>query len=374
LDKKLHILFLSSWYPSKVSPSNGDFIQRHAEAVATKHNVTLIHAITDNNLKLLEETFQVINNVNTHIIYIPKTRNPIYKLFLFFKTYISTTKTIKYFDVVHVNIAFPSGLIALYLKWFKNKNYIISEHWSKYQYPLNKSIGILEKFITKIIVKNASFICPVTNHLQQEMISFGLKGNFHPIPNVVNTDIFNISKNISKDFTITHVSGMDTKVKNIEGILRVISKLQTQIPNMKFNLIGNNSTKYKSLIEEFKIKNAQLIEQIPNYEVANYIQNSNVFVMFSNYENLPCVILESFACGVPVISTNVGGIKEYFPDSFGILVPPKDEVALENAILKISKNDIKFNKTLMHNYAKENFGINTIANSFTKLYFKILTK
>jgi len=47
LKKKLHILFLSSWYPSHVSPSNGDFIQRHAEAIATKHNVTVIYVTTD---------------------------------------------------------------------------------------------------------------------------------------------------------------------------------------------------------------------------------------------------------------------------------------------------------------------------------------
>ncbi|SNR64616.1 glycosyltransferase family 4 protein [Lutibacter flavus] len=373
MDKKLHILFLSSWYPSKVSPSNGDFIQRHAEAVATKHNVTLIHVISDKNLKINKNTFQVINNVKTHIFYLPETNNRIYKLYNFFKSYISTIKTIKYFDVVHVNITFPVGMIALYLKWFKNKNYIISEHWSKYQYPHNISIGILEKFITKIIAKNASFISPVTRHLQHEMIDFGLNGNFHPIPNVVNTDFFNISKNKPKEFTITHVSGMDTKIKNIEGILRVISKLQTKIPNIKFNLIGNNSIKYKTFIEELKIKNIQLIEQIPNHEVANYMQNSNVFVMFSNYENLPCVILESFACGVPVISTNVGGIKEYFPSNFGFLIPSKDEVALENAILKISNNDIRFDKILIHNYARENFGVKTISNSFSKLYFKILT-
>ena len=54
MHKKLHILFLSGWYPSRVSPSNGDFVQRHAEAVATVQNVTLIHVITDKNIKRKE--------------------------------------------------------------------------------------------------------------------------------------------------------------------------------------------------------------------------------------------------------------------------------------------------------------------------------
>jgi len=51
LTKKLHILFLCSWFPSRVLPTNGDFILRHAEAVATKHKVTAIHVITDEKLK-----------------------------------------------------------------------------------------------------------------------------------------------------------------------------------------------------------------------------------------------------------------------------------------------------------------------------------
>jgi len=48
--KKLHVLFLASWYPSRVLKTNGDFIQRHAEAVALQHNVTVLHVISDSYL------------------------------------------------------------------------------------------------------------------------------------------------------------------------------------------------------------------------------------------------------------------------------------------------------------------------------------
>jgi len=45
---KLHVLFLASWYPSRILKSNGDFIQRHAEAVALQHKVSVIHVKSDN--------------------------------------------------------------------------------------------------------------------------------------------------------------------------------------------------------------------------------------------------------------------------------------------------------------------------------------
>ena len=46
LKKKLHILFLCGWYPSSVLPQNGDFIMRHAEAVSSKHKVSVLHIIS----------------------------------------------------------------------------------------------------------------------------------------------------------------------------------------------------------------------------------------------------------------------------------------------------------------------------------------
>lgn len=372
MNKKLHILFLSGWYPSRVSPSNGDFIQRHAEAVATKHKVTLIHVVSDEKKNRKKYSTELINNVLTKIIYIPKASNPILKFLSFFYTYLGEINKIEDFNLTHLNITFPKGIIALYLKLFKNKPYIISEHWSGYQFPQNNNIKKLEKIVTKIIIKKASFICPVTKHLQKEMESFGLKGNYFPIPNVVNTYYFNISKNNTKNFIITHISGMNNKIKNVDGIINVISKLQCQIPNLQFNLIGSNSDKYRVKIEKTKIKKFRIINQISNVEVATYLKKSNIFVLFSNYENLPCVIIESFACGIPVISTNVGGINEYFPKKFGYLIKPKDEVALENAILDIYHNKITPNKIEMHKYANKKFGVETIVNQYSNLYYKIL--
>ncbi|MCF6212743.1 MAG: glycosyltransferase [Flavobacteriaceae bacterium] len=373
LNQRLHILFLSSWYPSRVLPNNGDFIQRHAEAVATKHQVTLLHVISDTKLKKeIEITENQTNDVRTLIAYIKTSDNPIVKFFRFFNAYIVLIRQVKKFNMVHLNVIFPVGLVALYLKWFKQKPFIISEHWSDYQYPLNKSIPFFIKFLTKTITKNASFICPVTNHLQNAMIGYGLKGNYCPVPNVVNTEVFNIQNKVPKQFTLTHVSNMDVEIKNITGILNVISKLQIKIPDFKINLIGASSSDLSELINQLKIKNTNVTGQIANVQVSEYLKSSSVFVLFSNYENLPCVILEAFSCGVPVVATNVGGINEYFPKEFGFLINPKDESALEKAILKIYNLEINTNKQEMHQYAEENFSIHTICNLFSGIYEKTL--
>lgn len=373
MKQKLNIAFLCSWYPSRVHPGGGIFIQQHAEAVSTEHPVFAIHIISDeNNKENIEIDASIINGVSTYIAYLKPTKNPLLKLYRYLKAYRKIKTQLPKIDLFHVNITFPHGLFALFEK-LKNKTpYIISEHWSDFQKPMCDEIGFFRKTITHCIVKKAAVICPVTKHLEKAMKQFGLAGYYYPVPNIVNTDLFYPIAKKTDFFEITHISNMGNECKNVVGILRVISKLEQQIPNLKFNLIGNNTEQHLKEIADLKIKNIHIIQHLPHLEMVQYLQISDVFVLFSNYENLPCVILESFACGVPVVSSNVGGINEYFPEDFGILVSPKDEVALENALLKIHQNNKNPSKQKMHNYAVDHFSKEVISSIFTKLYYKAI--
>ena len=374
MSSKLHVLFLCGWYPSKVLPTNGDFIERHALAVSLRHKVTVIHIITDKNIL---SDFEIVSTkkdqITTHIAYLKKTNSLIIKSVLFIKAFLSLLQKVKAFDIVHLNEVYPFGVFSLYLKWFKNKPYIISEHFTGYHHPRAKELTFSHKLISKIITKNASFVCPVSNNLKDAMLALNLKGNYFRIPNVVNTNLFFPIKNKNAVFTITHISNMLNSHKNIEGFLNVLKKLENKLANFKVQLIGENAVKYKVFAEKINIDlhKIEFINQVPHKEVVTILQKSDLFILFSNYENLPCVILESFACGIPVISTNVGGINEFFPEEFGYLIPLKDENALQERILEMHR-DFKTNKKDMHDYVIKNFSEDKIASDFEKLYFKSL--
>jgi glycosyltransferase involved in cell wall biosynthesis len=372
----MHILFLNSWYPNRILKQNGDFIQRHAESVALKHKVTAIHVKTDSNLKTkIEITEKDINGVKTLIAYIKKSKNPFIKIYRFLRAYLRLIKKTEPFDIIHVNKLFPVGAIAYWVKTKKNIPYIITEHHTIYHNPYNKQINFFEKFISKIIVKNASFVLPVSDNLAKAMQDFGLKGNYLKVPNVVDTDRFIVQKKRNKTFTILHVSSMN-KVKNIKGILRTIKKLESKITDFKFQLIGGNAENYikEAQFLHINLEKLDFKNQVSHAEITTYFQQASVFVLFSDVENLPCVILEAFSCGTPVISTNVGGISEYFPLDFGVLIPPKDEDALLNAILKVYTNFKNHNSAKMHQYVIDNFSKNQICDAFTEFYQKSINK
>ena len=70
--------------------------------------------------------------------------------------------------------------------------------------------------------------------------------------------------------------------------------------------------------------------------------HADFFVLFSNYENAPVVISEALAVGLPIVSSNVGGISEMINEEIGFLIDRKDEKALKEKILYLLDNFQKY--------------------------------
>ncbi len=235
-NKKLNILFLSSWYPNRVEPNLGNFVQKHAEAVALKSNVFALHVCSDPNMK--EDTFdvaeQTINGIPTLNVYYKKITGgfPILSEIKKLRRYLDAhkhgfeilKKKARHFDLVHHNILWPAGLFARWLKKQYNLPYIITENNTAYLPYRNYKMSFAEKFFSKKIAKDASYITPVSIDLQKAMIDKGFIGKkFEIVYNVVDTGLFSPSPVIRKEkFRLLHISTLKDEHKNISGILRTI--------------------------------------------------------------------------------------------------------------------------------------------------------
>lgn len=381
---KLHILFLSSWFPSRVHETNGIFVLRHAEAVALSNQVTVLFFIGDKSLQKNKFEIEESEEKNVKIIRVyfhnKWSKLPLISHFQKIKTYFKAfqlgLEKVKKIDLVHGNVLFPVGIFALYLKIIKNIPFVFTEHWTGYHPPLNQNIPFLEKKITQLISKKCSFILPVTQHLANSMQNFGLKGNYKIVPNVVDCDLFHPIEKNNFIFQIIHISYLKDEHKNVSGILRAIKKLTEMKLNFHFTIVGDGDLKpHLKYAKKLEIpeKNLSFHGEKTPAEIAKLIQLSDLFVLFSNYENLPCVILEAMACGIPTISTDVGGISEHLKNEYGILIPAKNENALMQAILKIQQNPRIFASKKLRNYAIKHFSKEQINLNFNQIYRKVLS-
>ncbi len=332
-----------------------------------------MHIITDPSLSdNIEISIQKSKQLYTYIAYVKPTSNRFAKAILFYKAYHSLIKKIGEYDIIHLNKLFPFGIVALYATIFFKKPYIISEHWTGYHAPQNKNLSPIEIKISKQIAKRAIYVCPVSVHLQKSMESIGIIGNYLCIPNVVDTKKFIPKRHPKTKFKILHISSMLDAHKNISGIINSMRMLTSKCNDFELILVGENSKQYKNLAKELEVEHLITFkEHIRHKNVIQLMQEADVFVLFSNYENLPCVILESFACGLPVISTNVGGISEFFPKHFGCLIEVKNREALVKSLIQIKQKPIRLEQE-MHAYATKNFSYKKIADSFNQLYKEAL--
>ncbi len=404
--KKLNILFLSSWYPNRVLPTLGNFVQKHAEAVAMQANVIALFVCPDvNNKQNYEVVESNLNNVHSINVYYKKVEcfipilSQIQKARRYIKAHLIGLKIANQkfsnlsnanqtnvdrqagIDLVHHNILYPAGIIAWYLKKFKHIPYIITEHWTGYLPFKNTKQGWIQKMLSKKIARNANCITPVSTNLHNAMLNHGFDTKYEIIYNVTDTKIFYpIKEKIKRDkIKIIHISTLDDAHKNISGMLCVTEKLSALRYDFEIWFLGDgDASPHIKTAKNLNILNtfAFFDGTKTTFEVAEIMRTADCFLLFSNYENLPCVLVEALASGIPIVSSTVGGIPEHITENLGILVEPLDKIALLNALNKVIDNikAEKYNSTELSTYAINNFSYEKVGEKFVDLYQRILAK
>ena len=377
---RLRVLHIASWYPSKVHRSLGNFIQRHIAAIATKHSCALWYSSPVNANDPLKGSIDVKDTMGfiERIAY-PRTTRPGVRAITRSLLDFEPGEEIAMPDLVHLHVAFPAGRAARFLSEKWGIPLVITEHWTAYHD--SQHIPLWRRIAMRRTASSTSVFCPVTNQLGETMRQFKMANNngnevYEVIPNVVDTEKFNLGdrkRSNGDTVKIIHVSSLEESQKNITGIINTISFLRNVHPQFKFSLtiIGGAETERLNKVRRYATI-MKLVEPFVKFTgvlspeaVAEEMRQSDAVLLFSRKENFPCVIAEAWACGKPVITTDVGGIAEHMSEERGIMVKSGDEGALAKAILKLDKD---WNAEKIRSYAVENFSIDAVANAYTKAY------
>jgi glycosyltransferase involved in cell wall biosynthesis len=388
---RLHILYLPKWYPHKYDPMPGLFIERHGISAQQHADISVLYVHADEHQKKPVYQFEVSEDepLNTIRIYYKKATTGIKPLDLlisscrFIRAHRKGIKEIRKrfgnFDIIHVHVMTRHGVIALWEKFRRGIPFVITEHWTRYLATSRTFNGTLRKWMSSKVARHASAIMPVTANLRDAMIDCGLKNdNYIVIPNVVDIDMFSPDPNkvAGEKARIIHVSCFDDQQKNISGMSRVIKRLSEERQDFTVDLIGDGPD-LKELVDaadELGIKDsfASFLGLREKLELAALMKAADFMIMFSRHENLPVVILESYACGVPVISTDVGGIREHMNKDLGILLESEDEESFYNILNGMLDNYKNYDAKKIREYAVNHFSNEVIGKQIYEVYASIV--
>ncbi len=383
-----NILWLSSWYPNKYDLYNGDFIQRHAIASVPFCNISVI------SIQFVPSNWQkevtVTERLNQHdfpetIIYLKKSNLPSpfnkivdqYRYMRAFKREVNLYLASTTPNLVHIHVPVKAGIIGLWIKKKLQIPMVVTEHWGIYNdFAPDKYSGRSKWFktLTKRIIAGADTFLPVSKNLGDSINKLVITKPFEVVKNVVDTKLFYYQPSDNKPlFWLSHVS-MINHPKNPKGLLRAFSEAVKTNTQLRLRMIGQTNREIIEYVTSLNINEFVVFTgMLPQNEVAALLQKSDAFLLFSLYENMPCVIAEALCCGLPVISTNVGGIGEIITPENGILINTSDEEAFTKAILRMSEGkDQSFNRSLIAQKAAENFCYNTIGKQIARVYQKLL--
>lgn len=375
-----HILYLPSWFPSRKNPYPGDFIKRHAEAASLYNRITVFYTAIDeaiNEPELVEE--KVNENLFVYVYYYPSLKGILSPVINGVKRFSALRKMYnKIFadlspDLVHVHVAYPAGLFALYLKKRKGLEYIISEHDGIYMpgYDNYHIPGQFEKKMVPVIYKNAEKIHAVSKSLADALIDLNLPATKPiAIPNVVNTDVFKYrEKERSNTFSFIHISSL-TNQKNPEGMLEAFSLVKKKRNDFALKIIGPAREKFKNMIKVLSLdKEVVFMGEIPYADVAKEISSSDAMVHFTRYETFGCVIAESLCCGVPVIVSNLDVTRELVTDRVsGLLVTESQVQDLADKIIYFMETGFQINSRQVAEESQQTFNYQRVGKMFDDMY------
>lgn len=382
----MKIFIISRGYPSKKDPQWGCFEKDQAEAlVAMGHQVVMISYDTRFRFywRKLGIDYKASNGVVSYSIYmIPD--NIIKLLFgyrinsrfsdlLINKVYQAAVKKFGKPDILYSHYL-DRTRAALSLKRKYDIPLVALEHWSE----VNKDkLKNYVRIMGEDTYKHVDFQLSVSESLRKRIYD-----HFHVdskvIHNMYGKEFFYSDNELHEGDYLQYVSTASLlHLKGFDLLIEAFAKSGISKQNWRLVIIGEGPERH-NLEKQIRVKgldnNIFLVGRKQRYEVVKILQQSNVFVLPSRTENFSVAVLEGLACGLPVIASICGGIRECINEKNGLLFPVEDVKSLSLCLQRMQENYSKYNRKAIADNCHTSFSPETIAKQLTVLFEDVLNK
>ena len=247
-----------------------------------------------------------------------------------------------------------------------------TEHWSKVQEKTLSSDCLIN---LKNFVKNADAVCCVNKLLKKSIIELtGTKKEIVVVPNMVSS-IFEPIEEEHSGFRFLS-AGRLTSIKQYDKVIEAFLNVFQGQDNITLTLAGDGE-EYNNLVEIIKRKNAgnqvHLLGIVSRERMAALVAETDVLVVFSEYETFCVPVIEAWTCGKPVIATTT---TTAFVDNadvrLGCMVDWRSIKSLEYALSYIYEHYADYDCRWISEYAKEHFQEEAVYRKLLAIYKNLM--
>lgn len=274
-------------------------------------------------------------------------------------------------DIVFINTSLNIyGLIRdglyIYISKLFNKKSILYIH--------GFNSNVLKKSYLLVGYKKSNIIFVLSEKFKTELINFGFNNRIYitsnPIPNRYFSE-FNIKESNSKSINLLFLSRVE-KDKGIIKCIKILKNLINQNKDIHLHIAGDGN--YLNISKNY-VSSHNLNNYVTFYgfidinKKIELLKKCNFFLLPTKLnEGLPISILEAIGAGIPVLTSNVGGISSFLKEDYmGYFCNTDEEYSNKILFLLNNKEKYKFISEYNINYAKNNLYDSIVINKIESI-------
>jgi glycosyltransferase involved in cell wall biosynthesis len=366
------VLVVPKWYPWPDRPVFGAFCREHARALATRRDVVVLASLATPRPGFA--AFRLEDAVEDGIRTIRvRYRRPHLRPFAMGFQLLGMLAALRRLrregwrpDVVHAHV-FEAAPPAFALARLSRAPLAITEHYTGFQRGL---VTGYDRTLAKWSFEHADLVAPVSEELAGHLRELAPRATFEVVPNVVDTDAFAPPAPAA-------VPGSGPRLLNVAALAekkghRFLLEALVELPGATLEVVGDGELRgelerqARALGIDGRVR---FLGERPKQAVAELMRAADLFVLPSLAENLPVVLIEAQASGLPAVATRVGGVPELVDDAAGVLAPPADPLALAAAVRAVLARD--FDPPALAARARDRYGYDAIAARWTAIYARL---
>jgi glycosyltransferase involved in cell wall biosynthesis len=366
------VLVVPKWYPWPDRPVFGTFCREQARAVAARNEVVVLasDAVHSPPFATFELSDSVEDGIRTMRL---RYRRPLIRpaaMGFNIQGAVAALRRLRRDgfrpDVVHAHV-YSAALPALVLARLSGAPLVISEHYTGFQRGLVRGS---DRLVARTAFQRAALLAPVSQDLARTLAPLAGETPMRVVPNVVDTEVFHPPPERRGDGPARLLCvGWLAEKKGHADLLEALARLDRD--DVVLDIVGEGELRAQleeraralGLAGRVRFVGPRLRE-----EVAEHMREADLFVLPSHFENLPVVLIEAMASGLPSVATRVGGVPELIDHEVGVLAPPRDPEALATAIASTLERLREFDAAALARRARERYGYEAVGRIWDEVY------